>query len=85
MANNSEEKFSGLLTNQPNLKHRTYNQTMDWLYALLGLAILFVHLVGIHAAGKNQISKGSPYWQGLLMGLFIPYYSFYCFFKYIKR
>jgi len=55
---------------------------MDWLYILFGLGVIYIHIVGVHASGTNQVSKGSPYWQGILMGLFIPYYSFYCWYKY---
>jgi len=55
---------------------------MDGVLALIGLALVYIYWVGVHASGKNQERKGSPYWQGILMGIFIPYYAFYCWFKY---
>jgi hypothetical protein len=55
---------------------------MDLIFIILGFAYLYLHIVGIHASGKNQESKGSTYLQGVLMGIFIPYYSLYCWYKY---
>jgi hypothetical protein len=55
---------------------------MDWILFLAGLFFLYIQVVGMHASGKNQESKGSPYWHGILMAIFIPYYAFYCWYKY---
>ena len=58
---------------------------MDWIYVLFGIAALYIHLIGIHASGKNQEAKGSPYWHGVLLGMVIPYYSFFCWYKYRSK